>query len=285
MRNALVLFTVVALVASVAIAAPVEEFIVTKDTGNDQNSGNANAGAAQAVRGAKNPWKEDTSYYDWENSQEISDWIDANGGRAMVQKVEFCIRPVTLWGRHDPDPDTVGIHVYGLQLTVDWAEGDGTSIWPAFNWTKRGPAATFNHCQSFYDDVDDTPASGDEVLGLDAIQWTDKDGIARGNVADSNLWPIRNANDLIAPVQWDSGYVCVELDPAFWEDILDNELNRGIILWDMEDCPHPDENWQVYMKEQGAGYEPLLKVTMIPEPASLALLAIGGVAALIRRKR
>ena len=284
MRNALVIFAAVALVVSIGVAAPVMDFNVIKDTGNDHGSRNANAGAAGTVRGAKNPWMEDTSYYDWDTAA-IEDFINANGGVGMIAKVEFYLMPVTCPGQGT----NVGINVFALQSGNDWAEGDGGSIWPAFNWSgPGGPAATYNNAQGYWRWNDaGTPADTSDDFKEDdptqTLPWTNPvGGAAVGGVDHSSLRPIQNSLD------WDPGdvggvYYGVVLDPAVYLDIIQNPLNRGIILWDLLDAPHPDENWQANMRE--SGLPAYLRVTMVPEPASLLLIGLGGLGVLLRKKR
>jgi len=282
MRNALAFLAVVC-VASMAFGQ-IGDFDVSKDNGADMNAPDGNAGVAGQVRGAKNPWMEDTSWYGFDK-EEIAAWIAANGGNAAVVKVEFCIRPSSLWGRDAADPDNVGIHVYGLKLAFDWDEGDGNNMWGTFNWTEGTGASTYNHSSAVY-----TTAGGTAPPAhVGSVPWTDAGGTPRNNVADPNLWPIRNANDFISPADRDGWAanpydICVELDPAFWMDLIYEGDNRGIILWDLENLPHPDENWQVYMKDQDNQPNPHLLVH-IPEPASMLLIAVGGVGALLRRRR
>ena len=193
---------------------------------------------------------------------------------------------MTLWGRDAADPDNVGIHVYGLKLEHDWAEGDGNNMWGSFNWTEGTAASTYREAACVY-----TTAGGTLPPAHTAacVPWTDQNGVARNNIADSNLWPIRNANDFISPADRDGWTanpydICVELDPVFWQDLIYEENNRGIILWDLENLPSPDENWMVYFKDQAGQPNPHL-VIHIPEPASMLLITVGGVGALLRRRR
>lgn len=275
-------FLAVVSVASLALGAPSMDFPATKDTGMDMNNANGNAGAAGMVRGAKATWRENSSWYDF-NTTEIEAYIAANGGMGMVQKVEFFIRPATLWARPD---DTTGIKVFGIQSQNDWAEGDGGSIWNNYNWTEGSLAATVNYAQHDYTTVGGTLPPAD---GPGCVPWVDVGGTQR-TIRDSQMWPIQNANDFISPADragwaaapYDIGVV---LDPAMVADLLTNPLNRGIILWELVDLGHPDENWQVYMRDQGNQPDPYIRVTLIPEPASMLLIAVGGVGALLRRRR
>ena len=271
--------TIVLLAAAVVEAQITQNFLVSRDNGGDANAPDANAGAAGQVRGAKNPWDEDTSYYDW-STTDLNAWINGNGGRALVQSVEFFVKPITCPGQ----TTTVGIHVYGLHANIDWAEGNGGDIWTAFNWSMGTAAATYNYAQEYYIDADGDPATtGDRSVDLAlSLPWNNG---ANVGLASNSLRGIRNSLD------WDPGdvgntYYGVALDQAFWVDLLDNENNRGIILWDENDAPGLDENWEVYMRENAGGANAAyLSVTMIPEPVTMSLLVIGAAGMLLRRKR
>jgi hypothetical protein len=284
MRKALAFLAVVS-VASLALGAPSMDFPVTKDAGMDMNSPNANSGAAGQVRGAKATWWEDCSFYDW-NTTEIEAYIAANGGMGMVAKVEFFIRPVALWARDETDPVNIGIGVYGLHSQNDWAEGDGTSIWNNYNWTEGTMAATRNYAQHDYTTAGGTLPPADTVA---CVPWVEPGGNPV-ELRDTRLRGIQNAVDFISPADragWAAAPydIGVQLDPAMVNDLLTNPINRGIILFEYDDLGHPDENWQVYMRDQGNQPDPYIRVTLVPEPASMLLIAVGGVGALLRRRR
>lgn len=289
MKKALVLLVVLSM-TSWAMGAPAMSFPVNRDAGQDMGSSDANSGAATMVRGAKATWREDSSFYDWDTAA-IESFIGANGGTAMVSKVVFGVYPGTLWGRDLVNPDTVGIKVYGLQSQTDWMEGNGTSIWTNWNWTLGTAAVTENRAQAMWrwNDGGTPGITTDDFKELDPMSqdWIDVGGTAR-DLRDPQMWPIQNAKDLIAPAAgWAVGTpVEVDLDPAFVADLLGNGMNRGIVLWENADLPHPDDNWQAHMKEWGGGARAAyIRVEMIPEPATMVLLGLGGLGMLIRRKR
>jgi hypothetical protein len=234
---------------------------VSRDDGCDANGWAASAGAANTVRGAKRNWLEDTSFYDWDTAA-IDAWIDANGGRSMVENVEFFIRPVTCPG----NDSGIGVNVFALRSGSDWVEGDGTSIWVQYNWTQGTPAATYANAQHYWQWNDNgTPTNTtDDYAETDltnTIPWQLTNSAPVGSIGGlaRNL---QNSVDWVAAQTQANTYVGVVLDKDLWEDLLDNPQNRGIILWALLDPPHPDENWTVYMKEAGPGYEPYLEVTM-----------------------
>jgi hypothetical protein len=284
MRKALAFLAVVS-VASLALGAPSMDFPVARDSAFDMNNPNANAGAAGQARGAKATWWENSSWYDWDTT-EIEAYIAANGGMGMVAKVEFFIRPVTLWARDETDPANIGIGVYPLLSQNDWAEGDGPSTGGAYNWTEGTLACTRNYAGHDYTTVGGTLPPADTVA---CVPWVEPGGNAV-EIRDTRLRGPKNLVDFISPVDragwaaapYDIGVV---LDPAFVADLLTNPINRGIILWEYDDLGHPDENWGVYLSEQGNQPDPYIRVTLVPEPASMLLIAVGGVGALLRRRR
>lgn len=280
----LLVMSVVLATATWVLAADMQ-FAVNRDAGNDMNAVHTSGGADPNVRGAKNPWDEDTSYYDWDTAA-VDAWINANGGRAQVASVEFFIKPYTCPGQGT----TVGIQVFTLQSQNDWAEGDGTAYnGGSWNWTQGTPSSTYSNAREYWLVNDNgTPGdTSDDFNQMDAAQtvpWLDAGGTAR-SINATQLRGMQNS------VDWDPGdvgdvYYGVALDTAFWTDILDNANNRGIILWDELDAPNPDENWQVHMREDAGGANAAyLKVTMVPEPASMTLLVLGGLGVLLRKKR
>lgn len=262
---------VLLLAVSFGSADIVQNFLVSRDGGNDQNN-YANAGAAGQVRGAKNPWDEDTSYYDW-NTEDIDTWIDTNGGRANVLSIDFFLKPVTCPGVGT----TIGIQVFGLHSNNDWVEGAGTSIWTSYNWPEGAPAATYQYAQTYWTLVGTTKT----LDTVNSVRWNNGSNVSLGS---TSLRGIRNSLD------WDPGdvnntYYSVALDTAFWTDMLDNEKNRGIILWDENNIPG-DENWEAYMRESAAGANAAyLQVTIVPEPVTMALVTMGAVSVLLKRRR
>ena len=285
------LFTIVVALgfcASMASAEVTASFNVNRDCSLDSHDagGNVNGGAGSVeMRGAKASWEEDTSLHDWDIGT-INAWIASNGGYGNVTKVELFIKPLSdQWSTAGPGTVTGrGICVNLMLSGVDWAEGDGMDLWTRYNWSEGRAAATFRFAQHYY-----KTEGGVKVDDLDqSVKWQRADGTQVDSLRD--LYPDATA---LNSARWTPGigapvdvYYGVELDAGFWEALLDRGQTssvRGVILWDHDDAGTND-NWSFSTRENPSGDATYLKVTMIPEPASMALLALGGLA-MIRRRR
>lgn len=271
---------VLLLVASFASADITQSFVVNRDSGMDMGAPNANAGAAGQVRGAKATWKEDASWYDWDPAP-IDAYIAANGGSGSVAKIEFFLKTAST------TPGNVsgkGIQVWTLRSGNDWVEGSGGDIWTNFNWPADTAAVTCNYAQEYW-----TMSGTYKVVDTTrSIPWTNPVSGAATDIRNANVLGLRNSVDWTPGIGSLPGWYSVQLDTAFWQELLDRMANpntRGLILFDLNDAGE-NPNWEAYMRENAGGANAAyLQVTMIPEPATLGLIAFGAVTMLLKKRR
>jgi len=171
-----------------------------------------------------------------------------------------------------------------------WAEGanNGTAVTTIYSPGVIGPA-TSCAAQTFM--IDD----GMGNLSLDtlhSVPWTRGDGTTAAMTSAAGF---RDNVSLLAPgagiltnsatytttgTEVDGTKVFVVLDAAVWGDLLNNSANQG--LWTRG--PDTTKTMPVYQKDQNATVGPKLIVEIVPEPATLSMLVLGGIGALLRRK-
>jgi hypothetical protein len=160
---------------------------------------------------------------------------------------------------------TVNVALVAAQMRdagMDWVEGDGLGSGP-FDWTPGTQAALRIDPDTFQD-----ATTGPSM-------WKHSSGdlfASRNNLA------IRNASLLSISA---AGEYWVELDQAF-VDLQSAADMQGFYTYDADSV---GDNVQLYTDDQNSASWPLIRVSFVPEPASMSLLIIGGVAALIRRKK
>lgn len=293
MGRLLTILVAVGFCASLASADVAQNFFVTRDNSVDQNNKDNNLGAAfEDTRGAKQTYEEDSSFFDW-NMPAVNSFIDTNGGVANVTGVKLFIKQnADPYSTLAPGSTTgKGIRVYLLRSTNDWAEGNGTTPWDpswnnySFNWTTDTAAATYNYAQCYQ--------VGGVLDPTRSLRWKNPDTGAEGDIASlyTNASPGRNSLDWtpgLGALAEPERYIGVDLDTVFWQNLLDRTAHpevHGVILWDYENVGGNNNWWLSTREDGGGGGGAYLEITMIPEPASMTLLAAGVLGLVSRRRR
>ena len=260
MRKSLAILAVVALCSSAAWAdmAAVGEFHSVKDAGILRHSAESwsQAGGASAVRCAKGRQHYLAVDFNW---TDVEAFIAANPLEAgWSMKVEL-----RLVATDDQLLNTTCKLVL-IENEVIWAEGDGPHNYANFNWT-QDPAITSHYAQTNLDGTGSGP-----------WPWGNFDG--KRNVAgQSNFYDMTFAAG--GQPSW------CELDPLFFgklRPLAPADNFQGLYTWDNLDNA---TNGMVYTRDQNSSVDPMLRITFIPEPASLLLIGLGGVGVLLRKKR
>jgi hypothetical protein len=218
---------IMALLLCGTLASAQQKFVVARDNSNNFNDDERpnNRGLVDWLRGAKGPYAE-TYYCDWDTGP-IQTWLDENPlGQDERYKFEFVIMPTSAWPDGD-DPAGYEAQVWTMNLLYDWAEGDSTNPWDPYSWSPGVPAATDYYAQHVW--------KFDNFLVVDdldnCVPWTDEDGTTydRYYLADG-LHKLQNSQNLWANVDLYFTYISVELDEEVWQDLVTNDLNRGLAL-------------------------------------------------------
>ncbi|MBN1943281.1 MAG: DNRLRE domain-containing protein [Phycisphaerae bacterium] len=111
-------------------------------------------------------------------------------------------------------------------------------------------------------------------------QWNAGAGSSSGPVANADYTTTDAASATFGFsgtgwVEWD----VTEIVKKWYAGTLDNE---GFIVRQADDTHNRRVNFTM---EEGGGNAPALEITYVPEPATMSLLALGGLGVLIRRKR
>lgn len=265
MKRLLVIAVAVSLCASVAVAG---DYYPIKDSGSAGHSAEnlSNQGAKSPDRAMK--WRQHCLLMDFDWAAIEADLLANPGYHA-----ELGLVPVT---------DNLEYFFCSLQLAgndVDWVEGDGTN-WNNFNWTAPdvNPAVTNQYSQTIAMDDPLNPGTWilDPVASTGAWPWGDLTG-KRNNAG------YRNANDMT----FGKGgvYAWAVLDAAFLGHLIagttpEGEASVGLYTYDYMGF---GSNESVYLSESGQATSPMVRV--VPEPASMLLIGLGGIAMLLRKRR
>lgn len=226
-----------------------ESFAANRDTGlyREPNQEHVNTGARSTVRAGKRGPESGT---DWEkylcdfDTASIANWLGENPlGPGESYRVTYTMFPTS-------DNPLKQVELSTVWSTTDWTEGNGEDWDANYGWTTDS-AATGAYAQ------DTTPDSSQAVPWHDPQSDTDVSFDELGGIVNSQI-----IDGMMA------GGTTVELDKAFWQDLIFNEHCRGLVqrgypLYDSE-----GDNDTMYTIE--GGYAPLLTFELIPAPFPLA---------------
>lgn len=159
---------------------------------------------------------------------------------------------------------------------VAYVESDGNSQFTNFSWTNPtvNQAITSQYAQTYEDPL--VPGSPDPLQCIGPWPWNDFDAMrSRAGFFDTG------------GITFGLGGVRVfePLDEWFMDQIfsgldIDNRPIVGIYTFDKTNA---GSNGEAYLSNAGMDDSPFIRVT--PEPATLMLVAVGGVAMLLRKRR
>jgi hypothetical protein len=238
----------------------VGEFHSVKDAGVLKAGGEewSNAGGASAVRPMKGRQHFLAMDFNW---TDVEAFIAANPLEpGWTMKVEL-----RLVAAFNDDLMGMDCRLVLIENETVWTEGDGPHNYANFNWSAQAdPAITSKYAQTNLDGT-----------GTGPWPWGDFDG--KRNVAGQYNFYELTWNAANVP-SW------VELDPIFFGKLRPPTTDNyhGLYTYDV------DSNWSngmCYTRDQNSTVDPMLRITFIPEPASLLLIGLGGVGVLLRKKR
>lgn len=290
MRKSLATLLAVCLISTCAAALEVD-FNVTKDAGILGAGGEdaSNAGGASSARCVK--WRQHSVLmdFDWDGiAAEIA--AQETAGNAFV-KAE--LRLTEAYGSLEGVAFAINAQYLESNSTgdLDWDEGTGQFNYANYNWdwVTGGMAATSHSPSTTYDGTTE---------GNDGDNW-----IWGGNHDYESFWNYRNnamQNSQLAIFAADgesSTVVMVELDMAMLEEQAQADIDGdGFVVEDGYSAPGIPcgiytydkmsfgSNGAIYLDDQNASVAPMIKLTFVPEPATMSLLVIGA-GALLRKKR
>lgn len=181
-------------------------------------------------------------------------------------------------------PSGSAAHTFGANAAIGWAGGAGVPPVIGYNTAKDTWAVEW--LLGGYGNNGGVRAGAKDINGVPQTNdWADSGQIA---AKDSNGVPLILTAAYYNPADPRGGLVnannvAVPLDLAFAMDIAVNPENRGIAFNNNVNVVGATfSNTGFYTKEQGGVVHPYLEV-IIPEPATMILLAMGGLALLRRR--
>jgi len=271
MRKVAIAVLVLGLAATSAWA---ESFPDARDTGLCGHSSEVNVSTGISGQHRVAKAYQHQMIMDWDTVA-IQEYIDANKPVELDTQVELFLCVASASGNDTP----IDVSAYAGN---DWVEGQTTTYgWLTWPYGAANAEATYNYAAT-------------------ATQWNDL-GFVEVDVANSTAWSSQDdgsdvssfrvifdgnrgatTTGMVLPsTAVDGDWISVVLDDAVVAELLTNPLNRGLYTngdsW---------ENSNVYSRDQAGGlFAPYLEVTFVPEPATMGLLVLGGVAALIRRKK
>jgi hypothetical protein len=261
-----------ALGAPLIMKATKDSLICNYSTEQDCNLGGVSNQTRWAGGSGGNNYKgiADFATHDIQAGNALYDWLVANGftptGAAVkaaidagLLKVEFGVAQV------QTQLNGATVEVRTIDSLNDWIENNGTSRYNNFAWTLPGGAATDTNPRQLL------PSEG-AALGPG---W----GTA-GNVLFTNATYTKVS---VADIAWDGvsdAYSFCTLTSEGVRQLMAEPLNRGLYTFKT----NAGSNGYGYTREYSSGAKaPELVWTVIPEPATLCLLALGG-GALLRRR-
>jgi len=283
MKRGLAILALVVLFASVGAAAPIVlEYPATRDTSCiGAGQAHCNAGAMPWIRAGKGVSNSgELALIGWSDHAGMLAEIEAAAasmGVALDSPFVQCTYKIYIGPKYNDSMDaTVKNLSVGAVMheNVTWYEGDSTNYDAPYDWTECTYAATWSNAAEFDPNwVCDPP--------LTVIDWKDP----------TNHWSNREFKQL--PViqnstGWTAGDLAndawsppLTLDYNVWYNLLAYDHVVGIKQWG-SGWGNAD-NVEMATKDEGRG--PVMTFTIIPEPASLLLMGIGGVGLMLRRKR
>ena len=268
MRKALVILTVVALFSSVAPAQlfyPIQDIAINKAGGEQYASGET----ISAARVAK---------YRQHYALMNFDWAAIEAASLAYATPVYTLSMVAVAG--DDRLDTIRARILISSNNTPTVVSDGNSQFTNFCWTNPdvNPATTSQYAQTYAMDDPLNPGSWieDPVKSIGSWPWGDFDGLR-------NYVGQYNPNVLVFGL----GGVRVEVDlhPMWMAQIFSGvgaagNVVRGIYTLDLDGI---GSNGEAHLSEAGTALSPMIAVT--PEPASLLLIAVGGIGLLLRKRR
>ena len=279
MRKAITIVAVVALFSSMASA---QMFYPTRDAAINREPTEmyASGGAMSEARPAK--YRQHYFLMDF-------DWAAIEAAGATYASPVYLFSMVAEVG--DDRLDGIRARIVISSNDVDWVEADGNDQFLNFTWTDPtvNYAVTTQYAQTialdnpdYNPDYDPEAPVGspdpyiiDDINSVGPWPWNDFDGMR-------NVFMQYN----ILPLVFGLGGVRVEVDmfwimPGLFSGTCVNGLPiRGIYTFDMDNAGN---NGEAYLSNAGTDLSPRIEV--MPEPASLLLIAFGGVGLLLRKKR
>ena len=282
MKSLAVGFITVLAVCSMVWSAPITRTYSTSDTGGkDSAIGNSlgSAGVSSSIRVAK-PGGQSKGLYDFGNEATmqanlLADCIAQgfiNPGTEIVDALAAGAILVRIGLNHSGNfawdaTRTVRVGVFESQTA--WTEGNGAS---ADATTLQGTQLAANYLSASEVSGGPPAVRWQQALGTDL---TNFDGLTRVY----NGTAMQGFNRYV--------YSWVYLDQAVWQTYMfSTAAGPGLTTATTDNFGVGDDNLGVYTRNQNSSQSPKLEVTVyVPEPATMAVLLVGGIATLIRRRR
>ena len=279
-RTALLIGLLVFALGVSALAGPGEyQLLPSKDTSFDSGVAYGGTGGFWHGRGAKKTWREDVSFWAWDQAGTQA-FITAHGGRDNIEAASF-------WARVAPNVESGGVYHEDLSYPVtlgtihmaageDWVEGNAQEVWydwtdqSVYAWPEGELRATFGYAAVTwkYDEgyqVVDTDLSK-KWKRVDGTEVNDFYGLAPVTVNSAKFastLPLEEhdpVGDPSKPAQIRPfGSVALDLvnanpaNPSFFDDLIYTATCRGFRMWVQgADDDSSSGNWNVYFKEAAA---------------------------------